>query len=171
MWVRSEYAGELAVLATWLTALLPWSVSVLRESPQGMDATFTVVNIRFVFVQFHYLFGLPIGDQSLDSIVQFVFEIPGYVPTNQIPEGQLWLAAAGLFALLLALSFVYYARDEWLEATSPVDPVRLFGAAFGCFAAIFTIATAMFYQHQPTVPVGALFMWVFAAMLLRVDRT
>jgi len=171
MWVRSEYAGELAVLATWLTALLPWSVSVLRESPQGVDATFTVINIRFVFLQFHYLFGLPIGDQGLDSIVQFVFEIPGFVPNNQVPEGRLWLAAAGPFLLFLALSFVYYARDGWLEANSPVDPVRVFGATFGVFAVVFTVATAMFYQHQPTVPVGALFMWVFAAMLLRVERT
>ncbi|WP_436927385.1 DUF7549 family protein [Halosimplex amylolyticum] len=171
MWVRSEYAGELAVVATWLTALLPWSVSVLRESPDGLDATFTVVNIRFVFVQFHYLFGLSLGDQSLDGLVQFVYEIPAFVPDNQVLEGRIWVAAALFFALMLALSVVYYAREEWLTERSPVDPVRLFGAGFAVLAVVFTAAAVMFYQHQPTVPVGALFMWVFAAILLRVERT
>ncbi|WP_123532938.1 DUF7549 family protein [Halosimplex salinum] len=190
MWVRSEYAGELAVLATWLTALLPWSVSFLRRSPQGMDATFTVVNIRFVFFQFHYLFGISLGEQSLGQIVQIVYEIPGFVPDNQVLEGQIWLAAAAVFALLLAASFVYYARDERLEDAADeattglaeslpdsladrltLDPVRVFGAAFAVLATVFSVATAMFLQHQPTIPVGALFMWVFAAMLLTVERT
>jgi len=197
MWVRSEYAGELAVLATWLTALLPWSVSVLRESPSWIDGTFTVVNIRFVFLQFHYLFGIALGRQSLDGLVQFVFEIPGFVPTNQVPEGRLWLATAVFFGGMLLLSVVYYARDEWLEAAAEraevrvadaipdaladavpatvaarltLDPVRVFGACFAVLAVAFSVSTAMFFQHQPTVPVGALFMWVFAAVLLRVER-
>ncbi|WP_459192485.1 DUF7549 family protein [Halosimplex sp. J119] len=171
MWVRSEYAGELAVVATWLTALLPWSVSVLRESPRGLDATFTVVNIRFVFFQFHYVFGLSLGEQSLGELVQFVPEIPGFVPDNQVLEGQIWLAAAAFFALVLALSVIYYAREDAFAEQIPVDPVRLFGGCFAILAVVFTAATAMFFQHQPTAPVGALFMWVFAAMLLRVERT
>jgi hypothetical protein len=198
MWVRSEYAGELAVLATWLTALLPWSVSVLRESPSWLDGTFTVVNIRFLFFQFHYVFGVALGRQSLDGLVQAVWEIPGFVPSNQVPEGRLWLAAAGFFALVLLASFVYYARDERLEAGAEraemrigdaapggladalpaavasrltLDPVRAFGACFAVLAVAFSVATAMFFQHQPTAPVGAAFMWVFAVVLLRVERT
>jgi len=198
MWVRSEYAGELAVLATWLTALLPWSVSVLRESPSWIDGTFTVVNIRFLFFQLHYLFGIALGEQSLDGLVQFVFEIPQFVPANQVPEGRLWLATSVLFGGMLLLSFVYYAREERLEAgarrlergivdaapdalvaavPAPVaarltlDPVRVFGAGFAVLAVAFTVATVMFFQHQPTLPVGAVFMWAFAVMLLRVERT
>lgn len=171
MWVRSEYAGELAVLATWLTALLPWSVSVLRESPDWLDGTFTVVNIRFVFFQFHYVFGVPFGDQGLDRFVQLVFEIPEFVPLDQVLEGRLWLATAGLFVLVLLGSVLYYAREGLVEERLPADPVRAFGAAFVVLAASFTVATAMFFRHQPTVPVGALFMWVFGAVLLRVERT
>jgi len=197
MWVRSEYAGELAVLATWLTALLPWSVSVLRESPSWIDGTFTVVNIRFVFLQFHYLFGIALGRQSLDGLVQLVFEVPEFVPSNQVPEGWLWVATAAFFGCMLLFSFVYYAREERLEAAAEraerrladgapdalanvvpasvanrltLDPVRVFGACFAVLAIAFTVATAMFLQHQPTVPIGALFMWVFAVVLLRVER-
>ncbi|MFB6141580.1 MAG: hypothetical protein ABEJ26_14235 [Halosimplex sp.] len=171
MWVRSEYAGELAVLATWLTALLPWSVSTVSATPRGMDTSFTVVNIRFVFFQFHYLFGISLGDQGLGELVQLVSEIPAFVPDNQVTEGWIWVGAAAVFALVLALSVVYYAREDLVEDRSPVDPVRLFGAAFALLAGLFTVATAMFFRHQTTVPVGALFMWVFAAMLLRVERT
>lgn len=171
MWVRSEYAGELAVLATWLTALLPWSVSVLRRSPAGTDASFTVVNVRFVFVQFHYLFGISLGEQSLGDVVQFVLRVPAFVPANQRFESRLWVGAAALFAALLALSLAYYAREEWLVERAPVDPVRLFGAAFAVLGAVFGVATAMFHQHQVTLPVGVLFMWAFAAVLLRVERT
>lgn len=171
MWVRSEYAGELAVLATWLTALLPWSVSFISRTPAGMDTRFTVINVRFVFFQFHYLYGISLGDQSLGDMVQLVFQLPAFVPGNQEPEAWLWVAAAGLYALLFALSFVYYTREEWLAERVPVDLVRVFGAAFAVLALAFSVASAMFYQHQVTVPVGALFMWVFAVVLLRVERT
>ena len=171
MWVRSEYAGELAVLATWLTALLPWSVSVVSASPRGMDATFTVVNIRFVFLQFHYLFGISLGEQSLDELVQFVFEIPAFVPANQVLEGKIWVVATAFYALMLLLSILYYAREDVVVEYSPIDPVRLFGVGFAVLGVAFFVATAMFFQHQTTVPIGALFMWVFAAMLLQVERT
>ena len=31
MWVRSEYAGELAVLSTWVCGLAPWAMTVSRR--------------------------------------------------------------------------------------------------------------------------------------------
>lgn len=170
MWVRSEYAGELAVLATWLTALLPWSVSVVRPSP-NLAAQFTVVNVRFVFFQFHYLYGLPSADQSLTDAVQVVTQVPAFVPGNQTLEAWVWVAGAGLFAVLLALSLVYYAREGWLVARVPVDLVRVFGGIFALLAVTFSVATLLFFEHQLTVPVGTLFMWLFAVTLLRVDRS
>jgi len=171
MWVRSEYAGELAVAATWLTALLPWSVSFLSRSPTNADVRFTVVNVRFVLFQFHYLYGVSFGDQSLTDLVQVVPRIPAFVPENQVLEAWLWVGAAGLFGALFALSLVYYAREEWLVERAPVDLVRTFGAVFALLALAFSVATVMFNDHQATVPVGVLFLWVFAAVLLRVERT
>jgi uncharacterized protein (TIGR04206 family) len=168
-WVRSEYAGELAVISVWLTALLPWSVSYFNETIGGQSVT--VINIRFLFFQFHYLFGISFGEQTIDDIVQFVPEIPGFVPDNQVLEGQIWLAGAVLFAGFLLLSVLYYAREDALTERVPVDLVRLFGGVFAVLAVVFSAAVVMFFPHQITVPVGTLFMWAFAVVLLRIDRS
>lgn len=168
-WVRSEYAGELAVLSVWLTALLPWSVSYFRETIAGQPVT--VVNIRFIFFQFHYLFGVSFGEQTLGDIVQIVHQVPAFVPSNQRLEAEIWLAGAVIFLALFAVSIAYYAREEAVAERSPVDLVRLFGAVFAVLATVFTVTTVMFFPHQVTVPVGTLFMWAFAVTLLRIDRT
>jgi hypothetical protein len=170
-WVRSEYAGELAVLSVWLTALLPWSASHLRATLEGLDGTFTVINIRFVFFQLHYVFGFSFQGQSIADLVQLVFQVPAFVPANQTAESWVWVGGAALFLALLTLSFVYYAREDWLVDRSPVNPVRAVGAAFAVLGLVFGVATVMFAEHQTTVPIGTLFMWVFAALLLRVERT
>lgn len=168
-WVRKEYAGELAVLSVWLTALLPWSVSYFNRTIGGRDVT--VINIRFVFVQFHYLFGISFGEQGLGDLVQAVTEVPAFVPANQMLEARIWLAGAALFSLLLLLSIVYYARESAVTERSPVDLVRLTGGAFALLAVVFSVATVLFNPHQITIPVGTLFMWIFAVTLLRIERT
>lgn len=168
-WVRSEYAGELAVVSVWLTALLPWSVSVFREAIAGR--TVTVINIRFVLWQFHYLFGISFGEQTFADLVQVVHQVPDFVPPNQRLEAEIWLGAAALFAALLVLSVLYYAREDWLTERVPTDLVRLFGGVFAVLAVVFSVTTAMFFPHQVTVPIGVVFMWVFAVTLLRIDRT
>lgn len=168
-WVRSEYAGELAVAFTWLSALLPWSVSGVRFPDLG--TTVTVVNVRFVFFQFHYLFGVSFGDQSLDQLVQFVHEIPAFVPANQRLEGGIWLAAAAVYLVALLLSVLFYAREDVVTDRFPVDPVRFFGAALGLVAVLLAVSSALFLVHQVTVPVGAVLVGLFAVTLLRVDRT
>lgn len=167
-WVRREYAGELAVLSVWLTALLPWSVSYFNQTIGGRDVT--VINIRFVFFQFHYVFGISFGEQTLADLVQTVLEVPSFVPPNQQLEAQIWLGGAVAFALLLLLSVAYYARETALTERSPVDLVRLTGGAFALLAVVFSVATALFFPHQITVPVGTLFMWIFAVVLLRIER-
>ena len=48
MWVRSEYAGEFAVLSAWLCALSPWSVSYVSRSGLRLFR----VHFVYVFLQF-----------------------------------------------------------------------------------------------------------------------
>jgi uncharacterized protein (TIGR04206 family) len=168
-WVRSEYAGELAVVFTWLSALLPWSVSGVRFS--GLGPTVTVVNVRFLFFQFHYLFGVAFDEQPLGQLVQLVYEIPAFVPDNQRLEGQIWLAAAAVYLVVLLLSVLFYAREDAVAERSPVDPVRFFGAALGLVAVLLAVSSALFFVHQGTVPVGTVLVGAFAVTLLRVDRT
>ncbi|MFB6086908.1 MAG: hypothetical protein ABEJ85_00175 [Haloarculaceae archaeon] len=170
VWVRKEYAGELAVTFTWLSALLPWGASWVKGT-LGEGVTVTVVNVRFVFFQFHYLFGISFGKQPLAGLVQFVHEIPGYVPNNQRLEGWLWLGAATVYLGLLLLSVAFYVDEERVTEALPVDPVRLFGAVLGGVGLVLMAVSVMLFSHQTTIPIGAVFMTVFGALLLRVERT
>jgi uncharacterized protein (TIGR04206 family) len=170
VWVRKEYAGELAVVFTWLSAFLPWSVSWLNVTMDGLGGV-TVVNIRFPLFQFHYLFGVSFGQQSLGNLVQFVHEIPRFVPGNQRLEAWLWVGAAAAYLGLLGLSVAYYADEDSVADILPVDPVRLFGAGLGLVGVTLVGTSVMLFSHQTTVPIGAPFMALFGVLLLRIDRT
>jgi len=169
VWVRSEYAGELAVLSVWITALLPWSVSFVRGTVAG--SAVTVVNFRFPLFQLHYVLGVAFGRQSLRDLFQPLYRLPAFVPPDQVLEAWVWVAAGVVFALALLLSIAYYAREAAVADAIPVDPVRLFGGLLGLVAVALTAALVLFFPHQTTVPVGLPFIYVFAAVLLRIDRT
>jgi hypothetical protein len=53
--VRSECAGELAVLSAWVAALLPWNVSFLWALSGGL------LVVWFPFVEMRYSIGLPLA--------------------------------------------------------------------------------------------------------------
>ncbi|WP_159899447.1 DUF7549 family protein [Salinirussus salinus] len=107
MWARSEYAGELAVLATWLCALLPWSVTLF--SPQGL----TALTFRFLPLRLLYILGTELpGERPL----LFVWQVPGFVATpGETLAATAWLAGSAAFLVPLGLSVVYYLRDDRLE--------------------------------------------------------
>jgi uncharacterized protein (TIGR04206 family) len=117
MWARSEYAGELAVLSTWLCALLPWSVTLF--SPQGL----TALTFRFLPLRLLYILGAELpGERPL----LFVWQVPGFVATpGETLAATAWLAGSAAFLVPLGLSVVYYLREEGLEAR--VTPRLAFG--------------------------------------------
>ena len=164
MWVRSEYAVELAVLSAWVCALLPWSVSY--ASQEGLR----LFRIHFVYLFFQFVPGVDLGDMPF----RFVHDAPGFAANETTAFGyQLWLLGAAVLSLALALSFVYYVYDDRLEARSPVDPVRLMGGLLVASAVLYTGAT--FFVSSGfvgiTVPVGVVFMYVLGGTLLFVERT
>jgi len=76
MWVRSEYANELAVLSAWLALLLPWNVSrVTRtdELSQGGGLVNTEVDSSIFFLRF------PFAEVQLRN--------PGRVSGGDVNEG------------------------------------------------------------------------------------
>lgn len=165
MWVRSEYAGEFAVLSAWLGALVPWNVSFVSDVAGG-----NVLFVRFPFFEVRYAFGLPAGRPArlFDPLSALEF----YRTTAVVVGYRAWLVGAGLVAAALALSVAYYAREARVEA-APVDPVRLMGAlltgaglAFG--ATTYLIAT----RGLPSlpVPVGVILLLALGGVLLRVER-
>jgi len=166
MWVRSEYAGELAVLSAWLCALLPWSVSYASQG--GLR----LYRIHFLYLFFQFIPGVDFG--QYDTPYLLVHRAPGFPDNASVAFGyQLWILATAVFTVALALSAVYYVYDERLEAESPVDPVRLMGALLILSAVPLTASTYLLLTGFAgiTVPIGILFMYLLGGLLLVVERT
>ncbi|MFB6087003.1 MAG: hypothetical protein ABEJ85_00660 [Haloarculaceae archaeon] len=166
MWVRSEYAGELAVLSAWLAPFVPWDVS-LASGVAGGDLLF----VRFPFLEVTYAYGVPLesGVRVLDPLSALALQRG----TTAAVGYRAWVLAAAILLLALALAVGYYLREERVEA-APIDPVRALGAllaasglSFG--AAVYLLAT----NGLPAlhVPIGALLFVALGATLLAVERT
>ena len=163
VWVRSEYAGELAVLSVWANVLIPWSLST---APIGGGQLYV---LRFQFFLFQFLLGVDVEGQ-----VSFL-TVPGAVALESGAVRTAYLAwGAGAVALGLAflLSIAYYAVDERLEAVTPVDPVRLLGGLLVIAGVLEGVAVVRLFQVYlgTTLPVGVLFCLVLGGVLLRVER-
>ena len=174
MWVRSEYAGELAVLSTWAAALLPWNVFY------GAVAGGSVLFVRFPFLQIRYAFGLPLLRATTVStpLSAYLFQDGTSV---QFAYG-LWLAGAALFLVAFAVSVYYYREEARVEAWS-VDPVRLLGGLLVASATLFVAASVLFPERflgvsfgvggglpGVSLPVGALVQLLLGGVLLRAER-
>lgn len=166
MWVRSEYAGELAVLLTWLSALLPWNVTYSSGIGSG-----ALLFVRFPLLQIRYTFGLPIarGTRIADPLSAIAFQ------RGQALElaYQVWAVGAAVFAVAVVVSILYYRNESWAESW-PVDPVRLLGALLLGTGAVFAGATYLLlirgFPGAP-IPIGVVFLLLFGGLLLTVDRT
>jgi uncharacterized protein (TIGR04206 family) len=166
MWVRSDYAGELAVLSTWLCALLPWSVTYASS---GSNRLF---RIHFLYAYFQFAPGSPLAT-LLDNVV--LVTRAGRVANNSSAEFgyQLWVLGGALLTVAVAISLVYYRYDRRLEERSLVDPVRLLGGLL--VAAGLPFAAATYFVNAGivgvTAPVGVVFLLVLGGLLLVVERT
>ncbi|EMA10171.1 TIGR04206 family protein [Haloarcula vallismortis] len=163
-WVKSEYAGEFAVLATWLVGLAPWSVSLFEI--EGV----TVIGLRFLPFRFQFIFGATLpGERPF----LWAWQVAAFQQSAPLVlAGTLGAAALAVFLLPFGLSLYYYAAEDRVEAALPVDPVRLFGGLLGLVGVLTLAASGLFITSFPgiTVPIGALVALVFAYLLLTVDR-
>lgn len=173
MWVRSEYAGELAVLSAWLSALLPWNVTLSSFGSLG-----SVLFVRFPLFQVQYNWTKIGGTLPGVKVVNRVW-VADPLTTSQFyaggPSGVanlVWAVGGGCVALAVVLSFALYLREDRVER-GPVDPVRAMGALLGVGALAFTASTYLFWTRYPGVPipVGLPVLYLLAGTLLTVDRT
>ena len=165
VWVRSEYAGELAVLSAWLSAFIPWNV--MLSSVAGGSVLF----VRFAFVQVRYTYGVPFaqGVAVSDPLTAIDFQSGNSIAAAY----EVWAVGAGIFAVAVAFSFVYYLAEERVEAL-PLDPVRIMGALLGLTGVVLAGSTYLLVTRGfPGIPlpIGVLFLFVFAGVLLTIDRT
>lgn len=178
VWVKSELAEELAVVAAWLSALIPWSVSI---SIGNIAGTGSLVQLNFPFFLVRFLFGIEVPGQStllLDPLAatDFYRSAPGPVPF------QVWTVAAGVLALAVLLSLAMYLFEDRVTA-APVDSVRVMGGLLLVSALLLSAASFLLkFSGLPIqgvssatfpgilLPIGVLFQFAFAYTLLRVER-
>ncbi|MFC7227519.1 TIGR04206 family protein [Salinirubellus salinus] len=163
VWVRSEYAGEFAVLSAWLSALLPWSVSFAQAGPV------TLVVLRFPLFLFQFTLNLSLeGEQPFQTVLRAVARESGAVQRAYT----VWLVGAGVFVLALVLSVGYYALDERLEARLAIDPVRLMAVLLLATGLVLGLASVLVVSSYVglTVPIGVFFLLALGYLLLVVER-
>lgn len=162
-WLRTKYAGELAVLSTWASALLPWSLSFASQGGLSL----VVVRWQLFLVQFIFGATLP-GEAPFQTLPTALARESGGVGEAYL----VWAAGALPFLVAFALSVVYYAREERVEADLPVDPVRLLGALLLGSGVVLAAATALLVVRYPggAVPLGVPFLLAFGVVLLRVEQ-
>lgn len=193
MWVRSEYTSELAVLAAWVSLLVPWSVSYNGDAPViGLDSVgATLYFVRFPFFELQFRSDTVIRNEiEFDIAGLLASQYPGtevlasiYVttpPTSALfYDGQLalasvvWSVAAVAFLAAFVLSIALYVRERAVVASLPVSEVRLMGALLGAGALGTGVASVLHYAQRDVVgipiPVGVLVIAAFALVLLRIE--
>ncbi|KAB1196749.1 MULTISPECIES: hypothetical protein [Haloferax] len=164
VWVRSEHAGALAVVSTWLCALLPWNITY-TSNIAGVSLLF----VRFPFVEVQYAWGLSQRVAVRDPLSALAIQAGQTVAIAY----QAWAFGAAAMAIAVVFSFGYYLREERVEE-GPVDPVRLLGGLLGVVGVVLAASTYLLATRGiPGVPlpVGVVISLVFAGVLLTVERS
>lgn len=190
MWVRSEYAGELAVLSAWISVLLPWNITYQGSAPP--DGLGTVYFFRFAFfeIQFRRPWVFEInGDvtratEPLDATYAgsqlfgnvFVTTPPSAASFYDGALGQaslLWAGAALVFAAAFLLSLALYFRENAVAERLPVSEVRLMGALLVVGALGTAAASVQYFTTDVTggipIPVGVIVVGVLGLVLLQTE--
>jgi len=198
-WVRSEYAGELAVVSAWLSMLLPWNVVYQPDAPVNSTVVFFRFSVFELQVRFPFIF--EVDGEIATAAEALALEFPGaglvwglFVTTPVgaiIHYGEMavdrsgigqylywgslaWAVAAVVLLAAFVVSIALYLREARFEQRSPVDPVRLIGGLLAV-ATLATAAATVLYALDSEVagvpiPVGVLLMGGLAVALLRVER-
>lgn len=163
LWVDPEYAEELAVVAAWLVALVPWNVTFSTIPDVG-----SLLFVRFPLGQVRYAFGLPVAR---------AVRIDDAYSAWQFQAGQsiaaaygVWVAGAALVLLALALTVAMYAD---LAAVAPYRPVQAMGGLLLVAGVVFSAATYLLWARGlpgVPIPVGVPFALAFGFTLVRTGR-
>lgn len=143
-WVKSEYAGELAVVSAWIAALLPWTVGY---TPSHSEFPGTVIYVRFPAVQVQYVFGSPLGEAFELWTPAAGRAFAGSVDSAVTAGFDLWLAALVPLYLAVSLGVALYATSsegpdrERLADALPVDPEAAFVGLFALASVLLAAAT------------------------------
>lgn len=200
MWVKSRYTSELAVLAAWVSVLVPWNVvyhtgAAIEEFPtlSGETIEGTIFFLRFPFFELQIREqNVAVGEiliENFDEELALQYagaEVFGglYVTTPPTSatfyEGAIWQAsllwslAALALALAVALSLALYFRTDRTIERLPVSEVRLMGGLLGVAALGMAGSTYLYFLERETmgtpIPVGVLVVGALSLVLLRTKE-
>jgi uncharacterized protein (TIGR04206 family) len=159
--VNPEYRGELAVLSTWLCALLPWSVTVWRPS------SVTAFWIRYPPGRFLYVLGAKLPGDNDPYL--WVWDVQEFVATKGESDATtIWMAAGLLFLLAVVLSVSYYANEEEIKEILG-DPAGILGGLLVLSGLVFGVAVVIQMGTLPgyTIPIGLLFQLALGTVILQ----
>lgn len=164
VWVRSEYAGELAVVAAWLSAFLPWNITYSTLAGVG-----SVLFVRFPFFQVRYVSGLSI---SKAVAVTTPLGALAYQEGQSIAVAYTaWAVGAAVVGAAVALSLGLYLYEARVEAT--IDAVRVMGVLLSLAGVVLTVATWLLWTRGfpgLPIPVGVVLLYLFGGVLLLARR-
>lgn len=176
VWINSEYVEEFAVLTTWLSVLLPWSV-VSASSAEGAD----LVILRFPFFGIQYVFGTGLVDgTTVRTPWEYYTLNAGQLPA-QAAAYLVWTLAAILLVAAVVVSILMYLEHDLVESL-PGDGVYVLGVSMVVLGVAFTAAAVQLHRNQPAdilgwgfyLPIGLIgvvFFYAFGLLDLFADRT
>lgn len=187
-WVDSEYASELSVVAAWLAALVPWSVSVYSRGPLGSR----IFAFRFPLVELQVRAATRIeGDPAAASeiLAQLVPGTPVYgsifaldplsatfafEEQSLVLGGAAWLLGALVVLTVFALSLALYRDEAAVAARLQWDEVRVVGVLLMICSLCFAAASGFYFLGRSAVgipiPIGVIVVGALAVVLLQVER-
>jgi hypothetical protein len=195
VWVKSEYADELAVVVTWLSMVLPWSVAYTAGGPLGSHLAFVRISLFELQLRFpsEITFdGVPLDVAAALDVVYSGFQIAGnfygtFPPTAAlfydgntfefadalVLANAFWSLGAVCMLVAFALSLAMYSSQDATRARLPVAYPRLAGGLLIAASVLLAVATAWFYVARARVgipiPVGLLVILALGASLVTVD--
>jgi hypothetical protein len=172
-WVVAEYENPLAVLFVVVSAFLPWDVA--RATAMGGEAV--LLYVRWPFLQWRRLASggtasnavmTPVGAYGIQTQ-------PDY--TAPLAYAYLaWGAVAAVFGVTLLFALALYVREDSLTGACRrhlgARPARVVGWLLLLSGGGFLAAVALIQSlgiPGLTLPIGALFMLGFGAVLLTND--
>lgn len=178
VWVRSEYAGELAVLSTWVAALIPWNLHYAPGVAGG-----SLLFVRFPLFQIRYAFGLslirgtqvglPVPAPLADTDGFLVSAIAFQDNVGLSQAYQVWALGALLYLAALVVSILYFRDEERVESW-PIDPVRVLGGLLVASAGALGVSSYLAFDAGAfpgiPLPIGVVIIGLLGGVLLTAQR-
>ncbi len=189
-WVKAEYAGELAVVASWVAALTPWSLTLQPNGPLGSIIFIVRWPLGELQVRLASSITVDGADVSVSAVLAeaypgtgvggpfFIGDPVSSTAFYDVPAvaygGWGWVIGGLAVVVALGLSAALYRDEANATARLPVDPVRAMAGLLGLATVGFAAATIGFWYAPPRVglpiPVGVVIVGALAVALARVER-